>query len=194
MLTPAMPRKLGRRRSHRSKKPGGKPGAAQQTLSVIASGLNLTEAQRSDLQHHDLPGLLMNPAKALWIVSFGGTHLLLYSTASGAKIAQYHAEQGARFYAVEGERARELTAAQARSYQQQLPPSFTLVRRQSPNVIRIEVDGAGDAEGCAVWPDDPLYAAAEELLDVPPGEDAGDKAHWVHDAAQLYEKVRRAAS
>lgn len=194
-----MPTRTRKPKSYRSALPDlSTPNAAQQALTQLAATLPLSEAQRRDVERHDLPKLSFPPAAGLWVVTMGGTNLFLHSDQAGVKMVNYYvqtaADYGSRFFVLTQATLREVAPAEAGAFVPGLPPFYAVVERIGPRLIRVEPHTVQTSpEGYAIWPDDAMYEEAQALLRETPSPARGHvaQAHHQQDVAAFYQRARR---
>jgi len=143
--------------------------ADQLAVRTLAASLPLSDAQRQEVERHDLPLFAQAPARALWGTTLGGTTTYLYNTIGARTALNYHQhpDHGAGiFYLIEHGTATRLSPEEALGAHATLPRLFRLSpHRDAPAALLLDCPEHPDLTPQIFWPDSPDAEEARELHD-----------------------------
>lgn len=172
------------------------PAAA--ALVALTQTLALSAAQEQDLHQHDLPRLCLDVPSAIFLVTLGGTHLLVSASPESQKLLAYHLAHSSTAYVLGQGHFQQATPAQAQAYFSRLPPVYVIEAQPAHRTLTLRALSGSPVP--VVLPEtDPLYGQARHLLASRPPfarDAAGHRAHVQHQqrVVELYQQVARRAS
>ncbi|AFD27947.1 hypothetical protein [Deinococcus gobiensis] len=170
---------------------------AATALIALTQTLTLSAAQEHDLQEHDLPRLCLDVPHAIFLVTLGGTHLLVSKSPESQKLLAYHLAHSSAAYVLEQGQFQQATPAQATAYLNGLPPVYVIEAPADRQVLLIR-SLSGTPDPVVLPQTSPLYAQAQHLLARRPAfarDAAGHRAHVQHQqrVVELYGQVAHPA-
>lgn len=172
------------------------PAAA--ALIALTQTLALSAAQEQDLHQHDLPRLCLDVPSAIFLVTLGGTHLLVSASPESQKLLTYHLAHSSTAYLLEQGQFHQATPAQAQAYFNRLPPVYVIEAQTGHRTLTLRAL-SGSPAPVVLSEMASLYAQAQHLLASRPPfarDAAGHRAHVQHQhrVVELYQQVARQAS
>jgi hypothetical protein len=167
--------------------------SAAAALLALTQTLTLSAAQENDLREHDLPRLCLDVPNAIFLVTLGGTHLLVSASPESQKILTYHLAHHATAYLLDEGQFHQATPAQAQAYFSRLPPVYVIEAQPNRRTLTLRAL-SGNPTPIFLGENDPLYRQAQHLLKTRPrfARDAGDHRVHVqhqHRVVALYEQL-----
>lgn len=170
------------------------PSAAA-ALLALSHTLSLSAAQQSDLTQHDLPRLCIDVPSAIFLVTLGGTHLLIYAGPESQKLLAYHLAHSGVAYLLEQGHFQSATVGQAEAYLSRLQPFYLIETSPAGQQLCLQ-STSGLPSPVVLQSTNPLFAQAQHLLATRPGfarDAAGHRAHIAHQqrVVSLYRQVTK---
>lgn len=169
------------------------PAAA--SLIALTQTLALSAAQEQDLHQHDLPRRCLDVSSAIFLVTLGGTHLLISTRPESRKLLTYHLAHSSTAYLLEQGHFHPATPAQAEAYFSRLPPVYVIEAQAGHRTLTLRAL-SGTLDPIVLPETAPLYAQAQHLLASRPPfarDAAGHRAHVQHQhrVVELYHQLAR---